>query len=746
VAATVVKEAVMRWSTRRSLLGSLASTVVVALIPAGSAAAGPATTRPATRAQLQAAQPATPRFDVRAAPTASDRLADISCVSSSFCVAVGGYADLLGGSHSLAEEWNGDAWRVLPGALGAGLSSVSCTKTTFCVAVGSVAQAWNGHAWHALANSGSFLTSVSCTSASFCMGVAGGSSGEANVAESWNGSRWRVLKTPVEGCVPFCGLSGVACTSAKACVAVGSTGNDAGTEDFSEGMAWNGRAWRKAPTPAPGGSSSLSGVSCASAHYCVAVGAWEQDSPPCNCVLAAAWNGSTWTQLPTPSTGTSMSGVSCPAVGKCVGLGGDVALEWSAGTPAPLTVAQPGTTSLSAISCSRPTTCLAVGSYGTIDNAHLTLAEQWTGGSTWLARRTPSPDDAFSGLSGVSCTSATSCVAVGDFINGTDRQVTLAERWNGRGWRVLTTSSPGPHVNVLDAVSCPRANRCMAVGYYDSAGQHQAFAEQWNGTSWQVQSVPQPGSLTAVSCVTASDCVAVGSYLSASKRLGLTATWNGAAWTVQPSPTPGGSLTEFNGVSCPSASDCIAVGEYNTGVATPLLPLSARWNGVSWTALKTPAPGGADGLAAVSCLSPSSCMAVGSYFHRHGRDFPIRTLAESWNGHSWRVRATSLISGSLRPHLAAVSCPVTIRGQARCMAVGGYLSAAGLGFVLAESWNGTSWSRSPIPSPGPAFNDLYGLACPAASRCVAVGEVGVQRASSYLWNGSHWSPLPTRSP
>lgn len=345
-------------------------------------------------------------------------------------------------------------------------------------------------------------------------------------------------------------------------------------------------------------------------------------------------------------------------------------------------------------------------------------------------------------LSGVSCSSATSCVAVGDVINGADRQVTLAEHWNGHVWRVLTTPSPGPELNVLSAVSCPRANRCMAVGYYDSAGQHQALAEQWNGTGWTTLAVPHTGQLSGVSCTAPGNCVAVGSYLATGgTRLALTAAWNGTIWSTQTGPIMGGSLTEFNGVSCASASECIAVGDYNTGVATPLLPLSARWNGVSWMALTTPAPGGADGLAAVSCPSPSSCMAVGSYFHRHGHDYPIRTLTESWNGTNWRVRATPMLTGA-RPHLAAVSCTSPVR----CTAVGGHLSAAGLGFVLAESWNGTSWSRSPIPSPSAAFNDLYGVSCPAASSCVAVGEDGVQRTSAYQWKGARWLTLRTPSP
>ena len=80
------------------------------------------------------------------------------------------------------------------------------------------------------------------------------------------------------------------------------------------------------------------------------------------------------------------------------------------------------------------------------------------------------------------------------------------------------------------------------------------------------------------------------------------------------------------------------------------------------------------------------------------------------------------------------------------MAVGGYLNAAGREFVIAESWNGTIWRPLPISSPSPVFNDLYGISCPAASRCLAVGETGAQRTFAALWNGTSWLPLRPPSP
>jgi hypothetical protein len=122
--------------TRRRLPGSLtpvavAAAALLAATPAARAAI-PGTRAPvsATRAadvhaRLTTQPGVVPAIDPGNALPAGDSLSGISCARASFCVAVGGYHDPLGALHSLAEEWNGSGWRVLPGAVGHGLSGVS---------------------------------------------------------------------------------------------------------------------------------------------------------------------------------------------------------------------------------------------------------------------------------------------------------------------------------------------------------------------------------------------------------------------------------------------------------------------------------------------------------------------------------------------------------------------------------------------------------------------------------------------
>ena len=72
--------------------------------------------------------------------TGSNNLSSVSCVSSSFCVAVGNYNNGSAG-QTLVEVWDGADWTVMaspsPGTGSNNLSSVSCVSASFCVAVGN---------------------------------------------------------------------------------------------------------------------------------------------------------------------------------------------------------------------------------------------------------------------------------------------------------------------------------------------------------------------------------------------------------------------------------------------------------------------------------------------------------------------------------------------------------------------------------------------------------------------------------
>src|SRR6185312_5558354 len=105
-------------------------------------------------------------------------------------------------------------------------------------------------------------------------------------------------------------------------------------------------------------------------------------------------------------------------------------------------------------------------------------------------------------LTGVACLPAGTCVAVGGYYDdATGPSLTLAMRWNGRAWLAVPASSRG-HDSQLDGVSCATATSCLAVG---------TPTEAWTGTHWSILPRPPVGPLSSVSCPVPGFCQAAGS-------------------------------------------------------------------------------------------------------------------------------------------------------------------------------------------------------------------------------------------
>jgi hypothetical protein len=303
--------------------------------------------------------------------------------------------------------------------------------------------------------------------------------------------------------------------------AVGSYTSSSGVQ-LTLAEHWNGTRWvvRLTPNPAGARGSLLARVACTAANACTAVGTYT-DSSNVGLALAERWNGTTWSlSIPNPagSHGSSLSGVACPTA----------------------------------------TACIAVGSYTDSFGVGLTLAERWDG-TSWSLQSTPHPGVLGSSLSGVACTAANACTAVGSYLQpgsacntSSNCPFTLAERWDGTSWTIQTSPNPGgSYGSWLSAVACPAATTCTAVGSYITKSsiihnklEAVTLAEQWNGTSWAFQTPRNPSGvdnhLYGVTC--SPGCTAVGNdvqFVAGHFRyFALAEQWNGTSWTVQSTPDP----------------------------------------------------------------------------------------------------------------------------------------------------------------------------------------------------------------
>ncbi|MDP9331956.1 MAG: hypothetical protein M3Q30_01395 [Actinomycetota bacterium] len=317
------------------------------------------------------------------------------------------------------------------------------------------------------------------------------------------------------------GLSSVSCTSATNCFAVGGALIE----------RWDGTSWAIVPSPNPTGAtySSLNGVSCTSSTNCFAVG-WYYTSGSASHALVERWDGTSWTIIPSPNAIHGLNSVSCTSTTNCFAVAGGGLIErWNGTSWAIVPSPDPnppgwGGSPLYSVSCTSTTSCFAVGSVGHEPGPWDTFVERWNG-TTWAIVPSPNPNPADGAwnfaLNSVSCTSTTSCVAVGNASSMFDNPTPnfgFVERWNGTSW--TTVSSPNPTTgSVLDGVSCTSATNCFAIGYVVDLNSGQptfTLVERWNGARWAIVRSANPTGATSsalygVSCISTRSCFAVGS-------------------------------------------------------------------------------------------------------------------------------------------------------------------------------------------------------------------------------------------
>jgi hypothetical protein len=190
-------------------------------------------------------------------------------------------------------------------------------------------------------------------------------------------------------------------------------------------------------------------------------------------------------------------------------------------------------------------------------------------------------------------------------------------------------------------------------------------------------------------------------------------------------------ILKVNSVACATPAYCMAVGEDVTDGRT----FAEQWDGGAWRTIPAPNQGTPETLWDVACYAIRRCLTVGTYFDAAGVGV---TMAAEWNGATWRL--LSPVSPGADDELDGIACP----RSDDCVAVGATQASADQ--PLAEQWDGAGWRELPSPAPS-GSGALTAIACVLATRCVAVGSLnaadGTSRTFAALWNGRRWRVLPT---
>lgn len=306
----------------------------------------------------------------------------------------------------------------------------------------------------------------------------------------------------------------------------------------------------------------------------------------------------------------------------------------------------------------------------------------------------------------------------------------------------LPQNNDATATSVANAVSCPSAAFCVAVGVYTLSGSLSqteygmaGLIATYSGGIWTPTQAPVPTGaeqytgvdLTGVSCVSATLCMAVGQFTTTSSESSgqpwepLVASYSNGVWTTAPAPLPpdatnlagNPSVNGLESVSClDNGGFCEAVGQYVSTTVGDETPLAETFANGAWTA-DGPTKAGVGYLAAVSCSATNKCEAAGA-----GANGP---LIDTFNG-TWTPIAAPIPSNAANPTsavLTGISCPP----GGLCSAVGSYSPTGGQVAEFMDSKVGSRWVTSKVQKPLKGSGFSVAVSCTDTS-CTAVTEFG----------------------
>jgi len=287
-------------------------------------------------------------------------------------------------------------------------------------------------------------------------------------------------------------------------------------------------------------------------------------------------------------------GVFAVALG-AVALSGVAAVPAAASNWKVATLADgPITATLEGMSCPSASLCVAVGTNSTI----ATSTNPTGGPSAWKTVHPegyvehPGMQGLYTGnaIRGVSCPSSELCVAV---VSNPDHILTSTNPTGGASaWQIIEMPFEAFQMH---GISCPSSRLCVAVSV---RGRVITSTNPTAGASaWTITTLEEGLSLDGISCASESLCVAVGSpgkiFVSTDPTGGASA-WKPASGAV--------GIGNLYGVSCPSPSLCVGA---TVGLVVTSTNPSADTS--SWTAT---AAGLSVPVTAVSCTAASECAAT----------------------------------------------------------------------------------------------------------------------------------------
>lgn len=400
----------------------------------------------------------------------------------------------------------------------------------------------------------------------------------------------------------------------------------------------------------------------------------------------------------------------------------------------------PVTAALNGLSCTSPTSCVAVGTYEDSNFNTLGLVVIYDG-SAWISQDVTLPPNANYGpdptsensqswqttyLTGVSCGDGQHCAIIGSYTStsmpSTVNSIPLII--DDEGSTLTARAAPLPYASALEdqakltSVACVGAHWCTIVGatspnalYANSTFAIVKSSEAWRAqmltgaTSSATQALPSIGTASSpINCWAVDHCAMTGSYgdpmIVHLRGTTVTSLENIPTWSGRGGPLSGtilgsrlyqtNSTSSFTNLSCSSATSCTMFASSddgsNQGRPTLFLERQGHWRGADIPVAGVQMAPARSGLRGVAC-STFGCVAVGNYERTTG-EYPWASLFAHGRWTSEPVPLPTDASVGQTSSLESVWCAHT----GECVAVGYYWTRDGVIVPLAEVRRDGSWT------------------------------------------------------
>jgi hypothetical protein len=317
-------------------------------------------------------------------------------------------------------------------------------------------------------------------------------------------------------------------------------------------------------------------------------------------------------------------------------------------------------------------------------------------------------------------------------------------KWDGNSWHALDSGLGGDAPTIADMEADHNGN-VYVTGQFDTAGDisNQLIA-RWDGTTWSDLAPGtmngwfegESGSIFDLSVGPNDDLYAGGSFRTIDGvEAHNIARWDGASWTALRTPVGNGVNERVFAVTIDEKEQVFAGGFFTNAGGLPVNHI-ARWDGTAWFSSKDGSESGIDHIVDALAVDSDGVLYAGGYFTTAGK--ALANHIACWDGNEWSPLGNG-VNASVRD--------LALDSQGNLYAGGAFTTAGDVKVNSIAQWDGKIWSAlgEGVSAEHTGSPEVWALAVDGQGNLYVGGDFttagGIQANYIARWDGTTWSAL-----